>query len=108
MPDGTADFVVNPSELPGLTEREAREFLDSNILTSRTELLLMNAFSRLADTSSPSGIYKLNESMDGGKTQSMILASVLAGFSQLTYSHYCEHHADLFELSAHSLLLEPN
>jgi len=81
--DGTADFVVNLSELPSLTEAEAREFLDSNVLTSGMELLLMNAFSRLAGVGSPSGIYKLSESMGGGKTQSMIVAGILARFPHL-------------------------
>lgn len=81
--DGTADFVVNLSELPKLSEEEAREFLDSNVLTSGMELLLMNAFSRLAGIGSPSGIYKLSESMGGGKTQSMIVAGILARFPHL-------------------------
>ena len=81
--DGTADFVVNLSELPKLAEDEAREFLDSNVLTSGMELLLMNAFSRLAGIGSPSGIYKLSESMGGGKTQSMIVAGILARFPHL-------------------------
>jgi len=79
--DGTADFVVNLSELPNLYENEAREFLDSNVLISGMELLLMNAFSRLAGVGSPSGIYKLSESMGGGKTQSMIVANILAKVS---------------------------
>jgi len=51
--DGAADFEVNLSELPSLTEAEAREFLDSNALTSGMELLLMNAFSRLAGIETP-------------------------------------------------------
>jgi len=81
--DGTADFVVNLSDLPKLDETEAREFLDANVLTSGMELLLMNAFSRLAGVGSPSGIYKLSESMGGGKTQSMIVAGILARFPHL-------------------------
>ena len=80
--DGTADFVVNLSDLPKLDEAEAREFLDANVLTSGMELLLMNAFSRLAGVGAPSGIYKLSESMGGGKTQSMIVAGILARFPQ--------------------------
>ena len=80
--DCTADFVVNLSDLPKLDEAEAREFLDANVLTSGMELLLMNAFSRLAGVGSPSGIYKLSESMGGGKTQSMIVAGILARFRQ--------------------------
>ena len=44
--DGTADFVVNLSDLPRLTEAEAKEFLDSNVLTSGMEMLLSNAFAR--------------------------------------------------------------
>ncbi len=81
--DGTADFVVNLADLPKLSEEEAREFLDSNVLTSGMELLLMQAFSRLAGVGSASGIYKLSESMGGGKTQSMIVAGILARFPHL-------------------------
>ena len=46
--DGTADFVVNLADLPRLTEAEAREFFDSNVLTSGMEFLLQQAFSRIA------------------------------------------------------------
>jgi len=81
--DGTADFVVNLSDLPRLTEAEAREFLDSNVLTSGMETLLSQAFARMAGTGSASGIYKLSESMGGGKTQSMIVAGILARFPHL-------------------------
>lgn len=81
--DGTADFVVNLSDLPRLTEAEAREFLDSNVLTSGMEMLLSQAFARMAGTGSASGIYKLSESMGGGKTQSMIVAGILARFPHL-------------------------
>lgn len=81
--DGTADFVVNLSDLPRLTEPEAREFLDSNVLTSGMELLLSQAFARMAGTGTASGIYKLSESMGGGKTQSMIVAGILARFHHL-------------------------
>ena len=81
--EGTADFVVNLANLPKLTEEEAREFLDSNVLTSGMELLLTQAFSRLAGIGSGSGIYKLSESMGGGKTQSMIVAGILARFPHL-------------------------
>ena len=81
--DGTADFVVNLSDLPRLTEAEAREFLDSNVLTSGMEMLLYQAFDRMAGTGSASGIYKLSESMGGGKTQSMIVAGILARFPHL-------------------------
>lgn len=81
--DGTADFVVNLSDLPRLTEAEAREFLDSNVLTSGMEMLLSQAFARMAGTGSASGIYKLSESMGGGKTQSMIVAGILARFPNL-------------------------
>ncbi|MCF8209761.1 MAG: hypothetical protein K9K38_10200 [Rhodoferax sp.] len=31
--DGTADFVVNLADLPALSEADATEFLDSNVLT---------------------------------------------------------------------------
>ncbi|MDW7774365.1 MAG: DUF499 domain-containing protein [Desulfobulbaceae bacterium] len=81
--DGTADFVVNLADLPRLTETEAREFLDSNVLTSGMEMLLSQAFARMAGTGSASGIYKLSESMGGGKTQSMIVAGILARFPHL-------------------------
>ncbi len=81
--DGTADFVVNLSDLPRLSEAEARDFLDSNVLTSGMEMLLSQAFARMAGTGSASGIYKLSESMGGGKTQSMIVAGILARFPHL-------------------------
>jgi hypothetical protein len=81
--DGTADFVVNLADLPHLTEAEAREFLDSNVLTSGMELLLQQTFARIGGEKSASGIYKLSESMGGGKTQSMIVAGILASFPQL-------------------------
>lgn len=81
--DGTADFVVNLSDLHRLTEAEAREFLDSNVLTSGMEMLLSQTFARMAGTGSASGIYKLSESMGGGKTQSMIVAGILARFPHL-------------------------
>jgi hypothetical protein len=81
--DDTADFVVNLADLPQLTEEEAKEFLDSNVLTSGMEFLLMQAFSRLAGIGSASGIYKLSEAMGGGKTQSMIVAGILARFPHL-------------------------
>ncbi len=81
--DGTADFVVNLADLGSLNEGEAREFLDSNVLTSGMELLLSQAFARLAGTGSSSGIYKLSESMGGGKTQTMIVAGILARFPPL-------------------------
>jgi hypothetical protein len=81
--DGTADFVVNLADLSSLGEADATEFLDSNVLTSGMEILLSQAFARLAGTGSSSGIYKLSESMGGGKTQSMIVAGILARFPQL-------------------------
>lgn len=81
--DGTADFVVNLADLPQLSEAEAREFLDSNVLTSGMELLLQQAFARMGGEKSASGIYKLSESMGGGKTQSMIVAGILARHPKL-------------------------
>jgi len=77
---GEGSAAVNLSDLPRLTEAEAREFLDSNVLTSGMEMLLSQSFARMAGTGSPSGIYKLSESMGGGKTQSMIVAGILARF----------------------------
>ena len=32
--DGAADFVVNLADLPKLTEEQARELVNSNVLTS--------------------------------------------------------------------------
>lgn len=81
--DGTADFVVNLADLPNLTEEDAREFLDSNVLTSGMDLLLQQTFVRMAGEKSVSGIYKLSESMGGGKTQSMIVAGILTKYPKL-------------------------
>ena len=81
--EGTADFVVNLADLPSMTEEEARDFLDSNVLTSGMELLLQQSFARMAGEKSASGIYKLSESMGGGKTQSMIVAGILAKYPKL-------------------------
>lgn len=48
VPDGTADFIVNLAEVNTLTEADAREFLDSNVLTSGMEFLPAQAFTRMA------------------------------------------------------------
>ena len=80
--DGSEDFVVNLSALTELTEPEAAEFLDANVLTSGMEELVMQAFDRLGGGPSR-GIFKLSESMGGGKTQSMIVAGLLARFPHL-------------------------
>src|SRR5947207_1453678 len=81
--DGSEDFVVNLSALAELTEAEAAEFLDANVLTSGMEELVVQAFDRLG--AGPSrGIFKLSESMGGGKTQSMIVCGLLARFPKLT------------------------
>ena len=80
--DGSEDFVVNISGLTELTEKEAAEFLDSNVLTSGMEELIMQSFDRLSGGPSR-GIFKLSESMGGGKTQSMIVAGLLARFPKL-------------------------
>jgi len=61
-----------------LSEVDASEFLDSNVLTSGMEILLSQAFARLAGTGSSSGIYKLSESMGGGKTLSPLGGRELA------------------------------
>jgi hypothetical protein len=80
--DGSEDFVVNLSALTDLSQPEAEEFLDANVLTSGMEQLVMQAFDRL--NGGPSrGIFKLSESMGGGKTQSMIVAGLLARFPKL-------------------------
>lgn len=81
--DGTADFVVNLADLPSLSQEQAQEFLDSNVLTSGMELLLQQSFARMAGEKSGSGIYKLSESMGGGKTQTMIVAGILARYPNL-------------------------
>lgn len=80
--DGSEDFVVNISGMTDLTEKEAAEFLDSNVLTSGMEELVMQSFDRLSGGPSR-GIFKLSESMGGGKTQSMIVAGLLARFPKL-------------------------
>ncbi len=80
--DGSEDFVVNLSALTELTEAEAKEFLDANVLTSGMEELITQAFDRMAGGPSR-GIFKLSESMGGGKTQSMIVAGLLARFPKL-------------------------
>ena len=83
--DGSEDFVVNLSSLTDLSEAEAAEFLDSNVLTSGMQDLVMQAFDRLSGGPSR-GIFKLSESMGGGKTQSMIVAGLLARFPHLAGS----------------------
>jgi hypothetical protein len=83
--DGSEDFVVNLSALSELTEPEAVEFLDANVLTSGMEDLVMQAFDRLSGGPSR-GIFKLSESMGGGKTQSMIVCGLLARFPKLAAS----------------------
>ena len=80
--DGSEDFVVNISGMTELTEKEAAEFLDSNVLTSGMEDLILQSFDRLSGGPSR-GIFKLSESMGGGKTQSMIVAGLLARFPKL-------------------------
>lgn len=83
--DGSEDFVVNLSALTKLSEAEAAEFLDSNVLTSGMDELVTQAFDRLSGGPSR-GIYKLSESMGGGKTQSMIVCGLLARFPKLAKS----------------------
>ena len=80
--DGSEDFVVNLTALAELTKPEAAEFLDSNVLTSGMEELVMQAFDRLSGGPSR-GLFKLSESMGGGKTQSMIVTGLLARFPDL-------------------------
>lgn len=80
--DGSEDFVVNLSALQELSEAEAKEFLDANVLTSGMEELISQSFDRLAGGPSR-GIFKLSESMGGGKTQSMIVCGLLARFPSL-------------------------
>ena len=83
--DGSEDFVVNLSDFPELSEAEAAEFLDSNVLTSGMEELIVQAFDRLSGGPSR-GLFKLSESMGGGKTQSMIVCGLLARFPKLAKS----------------------
>jgi len=80
--DGSEDFVVNLSALADLSEAEAAEFLDSNVLTSGMQDLVMQVCDRLAGGPSR-GIFKLSEAMGGGKTQSMIVTGLIARFSKL-------------------------
>lgn len=80
--DGSEDFVVNLSMLLDLSQEEAAEFLDSNVLTSGMGDLITQAFDRLSGGPSR-GIFKLSESMGGGKTQSMIVCGLLARFPKL-------------------------
>ena len=46
--DQSEDFVVNLSALADLTELEAAEFLEANVLTSGMEQLMMQTFERLS------------------------------------------------------------
>jgi hypothetical protein len=80
--DGSEGFVVNISGMTELTEIEAAAFLDSNVLTSGMEELVMQSLDRLSGGPSR-GIFKLSESMGGGKTQSMIVAGLLARYPKL-------------------------
>lgn len=80
--DGTIDFVVNLTNLDGITESEARDFLDSNVVTEGMTTLLEQSFERL-EKGTAQGIYKLSETMGGGKTQSMIVSGILAKYPQL-------------------------
>lgn len=80
--EGTADFVVNLSMLQNISRQEAQEFLDSNVLTSGMDTLIRQAFERISGGTAK-GIYKLSESMGGGKTQSMIVSGILARFPDL-------------------------
>lgn len=80
--DGSEDFVVNLTALTELSEAEATEFLDANVLTSGMEELITQSFDRLAGGPSR-GIFKLSEAMGGGKTQSMIVCGLLARFPKL-------------------------
>ena len=83
--DGSEDFVVNLSTLPELTEKEAMEFLDANVLTSGMEELIIQVVDRL--NGGPSrGIFKLSEAMGGGKTQSMLVTGILCKFPKLMSS----------------------
>lgn len=68
--DGAADLVVNLADLPRLSGAQAREFLDSNVLTSGMGLLLQRAFARMGGEKSASGIYELPESIGGGGSSS--------------------------------------
>ena len=80
--DGSEDFVVNLASLADLSEGEAREFLDSNVLTSGMEDLIEQVFDRISGGAARA-IYKLSEAMGGGKTQSMIVSGILARFPSL-------------------------
>ena len=83
--DGSEDFVVNLSSLATLDRDQAADFLDSNVLTSGMSQLVTQCFGRLGGGPGR-GIYKLSESMGGGKTQSMIVTGLLARFPDLAAS----------------------
>jgi hypothetical protein len=83
--NGTEDFVVNLSNFPEKTESEAREFLDSNVVTKGMALLLEQVALRFNEGRSRA-IYKLSEAMGGGKTQSLIVLGCLSKFPQLAPS----------------------
>ena len=74
--------MVNLTGLHALSEKTAVEFLASNVLTSGMEELILQAFDRLAGGPSR-GVFKLSESMGGGKTQSMMVCGVLARMPHL-------------------------
>ena len=63
--DGTADFLVNRADLASLTEADAHEFLDSNVVMSGIETLPSQSFAPPAGTGSSSGICKLSVSTGG-------------------------------------------
>lgn len=80
--DGSKYFIVKISALQELTEGKAVEFLNANVLTSGMEDLIIQTLDRLSGGPSR-GIFKLCESIGGGKTQSMIVCGLLARFPKL-------------------------
>jgi hypothetical protein len=85
--DGTADFVVNLSMLQSISKEEAEEFLDSNVLTSGMDTLIRQTLERVTGGKAI-GIYKLSESMGGGKTQTMIVAGIIGRYPELIKKVY--------------------
>jgi hypothetical protein len=79
--DGTADFVVNLADLPTLrrSRRTGVPRLERPDLRHGTAAVSRPLRAGRHEKSA-SGIYKLSESMGGGKTQSMIVAGILARF----------------------------
>jgi hypothetical protein len=97
--DGTADFVVNLADLPRLSEPEAREFLDSNVLTSGMELLLDQSFARITQR-----VIKRSRDRLEAEGKLVKIEMVPFGYGQpILASHAMEQAFELAELFAQTL-----